>query len=133
VLLINCERASVTNMNQFGPAADARWPEQGRLRMTTAASARQWWVNGSDRLASIALDAYATFGVTLWDDEMISGGAMADIARDAPSVQTIVSPVYFATDRDTAEVVPAPGLESLARAYAKIIDQANLLSRDQLR
>jgi hypothetical protein len=132
VLILNCEHTSVTNMNQFGPAEGVRWPEQGRLRKTTAVNARQWWVNGSDRLASRVLQAFRTFGVAVWDDEMYDGGNMGAIARDTASVQTIVSPVYYGSDFDRSDVVPASGLEAVARAYAKIIDEVNTMTRDEL-
>ena len=44
----------------------------------------------------------------------------------------IGSAVYYHTDHDTVAVVPAAGLEAVARAYAKIIDQVNKLDRSSL-
>ena len=132
VLVINCEHTSITQMNQFGPAEGDKWPEQGSLRKTTGVNARQWWVNGSDRLASIVFNAYKAFGVTIWNDAMYDGGNMGAISRDLPSVQTIVSPVYSSSDHDRADIVPPSGLEAVARAYAKIIDQVNGLDRGQI-
>jgi hypothetical protein len=123
VLVINCEHTSVTQMNQFGAAG---------IFKTTSISARQWWLNTSDRLASIAFDAYKRFGVTIWDDVMYEGGGIVPLSRDMASIQLIVSPVYYSSDHDRADVVPAAGLESVTRAYARIIDQANTLSRAEL-
>lgn len=124
VLLINCEHTSVTQMNQFGAAG---------IFKTTATSARQWWINGSDRLASIVFDTYKKFGVAIWDDAMYEGGGIGPFSREMTSIQLIVSPVYYSSDLDGADVVPAPGLEAVARSYAKIIDATAALSRDELR
>jgi Peptidase family M28 len=123
VLVINCEHTSVTQMNQFGAAG---------IFKTTGVSARQWWLNTSDKLASIAFGAYKKFGVTIWDDVMYEGGGIGPLSRDMASIQLIVSPVYYSSDHDRADVVPGSGLESVARAYANIIDQANTLSRAEL-
>jgi hypothetical protein len=123
VLVFNCEHTSVTQMNQFGAAG---------IFKTTGISARQWWLNTSEKLASIAVDAYKRFGVTIWDDVMYEGGGIVPLSRDMASIQLIVSPVYYSSDHDRADVVPAPGLESVARAYAKIIDGANTLTRAEL-
>jgi hypothetical protein len=39
---------------------------------------------------------------------------------------------YYHTSADTSAVVPAAGLEASARTFARIIDQANRLSRKEL-
>ena len=54
------------------------------------------------------------------------------IDKDAPSVQLIRSPEHKHTDGDVPSLVPAAGLEAVARAFAKIIDQANTLNLDEL-
>ena len=54
------------------------------------------------------------------------------IARDAPSIQVITSPEVKHTEQDTPEWVPANGLEQIARAYARIIDEVNQLDRRQI-
>ena len=124
-LLINCEHVSAIQMHfdRFGPG----------LRRSNNISARRWWVHGSDALASKVLAAYKTFGVTIYEDmDTTTTGDMSHIDRDAPSVQLIESPLFYHTDRDNPDYVPAPGLESIARAYAKIIDEANTLERAAL-
>ena len=55
VLVINCEHTSITQQYLQGPD----------LRRSNAINAERWWVNGSDKLASITLDAYKTFGVSV--------------------------------------------------------------------
>ena len=61
-----------------------------------------------------------------------ASGEMGSVARDAPSIQVITSPEVKHTEEDTAEWVPAAGLEQVARAYARIIDEVNKLSRKEL-
>ena len=85
------------------------------------------------RSPALVLDAYKTFGVTVYDDmDLTTTGDMSHIDRDAPSIQLIESPLFYHTDRDTPDYVPAPGLEAVARAYAKVIDQVNRLDRPAL-
>lgn len=57
---------------------------------------------------------------------------MSPMDRDVPSILLIESAAYYHTDHDLPEYVPAPGLEAVARAYAKIIDEANELDKSEL-
>ena len=124
-LIINCEHVSAIQMHfdRFGPG----------LRRSNNISARRWWVNGSDRLASLVLGAYKTFGVTVYEDmDQTTTGDMSHIDRDAPSIQLIESPLFYHTDSDRPDYVPAQGLQAVARAYAKVIDEVNKLERSSL-
>ena len=47
-------------------------------------------------------------------------------------MQLIRSPEHKHTDGDVPELVPSAGLEAVARAYAKIIDEVNQLDIAQL-
>jgi hypothetical protein len=124
VLMINCEHTSVTDIYPHGPA----------VRRSTNINARRWWVFGSDALASMALDAWKTFGVTVFEGmEPAASGDMGSVSRDLPSVQLIVSPLYYHSDHDTPDTVPAPGLAASARAYAKLIDRVNTMDREALK
>ena len=76
---------------------------------------------GQDRVSALE-------GVTL----EVSPGEMMAIDKDAPSVQLIRSPEHKHTDGDVPELVPSAGLEAVARAYAKIIDEVNQLDIAQL-
>jgi hypothetical protein len=58
---------------------------------------------------------------------------MGPIGRVVPSIQLITSPFYYHSDHDRASDVPEAGLERVARAYAKIIDQVNTLQRAELK
>jgi hypothetical protein len=76
------------------------------------------------------MKAYQTFNVGLVGDmDPRSSGEMGIMARDLPTIQVIRSPVTKHTDQDIPEWVPAVGLEQVARAYAKIIDEVNKLDR----
>ena len=122
-LMINCEHIAPTQFVQFN----------NELRLTTTVSPRRWWVHGSDKLRDITLDAYQTFGVTLMGEmDGRATGEMMAIDKDAPSVQLIRSPEHKHTDGDVPELVPSAGLEAVARAYAKIIDQVNQLEIAEL-
>ena len=48
-------------------------------------------------------------------------------------MQLIRSPEHKHTDWDVPELVPAAGMEAVARAFAKIIDGANRLDVEELR
>jgi hypothetical protein len=124
VLVINCEHTSITQQYLQGP----------ELRRSNAINAERWWVNGSDKLASLVLDAYKTFGVSVLEGmEPGASGDMGPIGRVVPSVQLITSPFYYHSDHDRASDVPEAGLERVARSYAKIIDQVNALQRAELK
>ena len=124
-LVINGEHVSVTQtyFDRSGPF----------LHNSDNIDAQRWWVNGSTKLAATALNAWKTFGVTVYDTmDSNASGDMGAIDRDVPTIQLIESTVYYHTDHDTPQVVLAPGLEAVARAYAKLIDQVNTMDRAQL-
>ena len=124
-LVINCEHVSIaqTYFDRSGPF----------LHNSDNIDARRWWVNGSSKLATTALAAWKTFGVTIYDTmDATTTGDMSAIDRDVPSIQLIESATYYHTDHDVPAVVPAPGLEAVARGYAKIIDETNRIDRREL-
>ena len=124
-LAINCEHVSVTQAYY-----DRMQPV---MHKSDNIDARRWWVHGSSRLASAVLNAYKLFGVTIYDTmDPRTTGDMSAIDTDVPSIQLIESAVYYHTDHDTPDVVPAAGLEAVARAYARIIDDVNRMSRAEL-
>jgi hypothetical protein len=130
--IINCQHTSAMQFIQYESPEGTNYPEQGGLYKTQTVNARQYWIYGSDKLARIIFDSLAQFGVALWDYAMNDGSGLGAVARDAPSLQTLVTPVYFSSDYDRPEFVPASGLEMVGRAYAKIIDQVNGLSRAEI-
>lgn len=119
-LMINCEHVSVTQTYLWGSA----------LRKSNHTDARRWWVFGSSRLADLVLESYRLFGVAVYHEmEPNASGDMGHVSRDAPSIQLIESPNFYHSDHDRPEVVPASGLEAVARAFAKIVDRVNELDR----
>jgi hypothetical protein len=123
VLMINCEHVSVSDTKYWN----------GKLRKANIVAPRRWWINGSERLFDTVLKSYATFGVGLIADmDPNASGDMGIVAKDLPSIQIIRSPVTKHTDDDKPEWVPAAGLEAVARAYARIIDDINKLEKKDL-
>jgi hypothetical protein len=119
-LMINCEHVSVTQTYNWGP----------HLRKSNQTDARRWWVFGSRKLADVILDSYRTFGVAVYHEmEPNASGDMGHVSKDAPSMQLIESPNFYHSDHDRPDVVPASGLEAVARAFARIIDRVNRLDR----
>jgi hypothetical protein len=122
-LMINAEHTSVSQTLNWNTT----------LRRSTVVWPRRWWVNGSPRLVDATLAAYRSFGVgVVGDMDPTATGEMSAIAKLAPSIQIIRSPEAKHTDADIPEFVPAVGLEAVARAYAKIIDEVNKLDRSAL-
>jgi hypothetical protein len=122
-LAINLEHVAAVRAKYWGP----------RLRMTTAVSPMRWWVNGSPRLLDLTLAAFRRFNVGITADmDPGASGEAGSLARDVPMMQVITSPEIKHTEQDTPEWVPAAGLEQIARAYAKIIDDVNKLDRRDL-
>jgi hypothetical protein len=123
LLYINCEHTSITQAYLQG----------SDVRRSDAINARRWFVHGSDRLASIALDAFKTFGVSIFEGmEPNASGDMGQIQTERPALQLITSPLYYHSDHDRPVDVPPAGLEAVARAYAKIITQTAALTRAEL-
>ena len=103
------------------------------LRQSNNIAARRWWVYGSSKLASLALNAFRTFGVTVYHEmEEACCGDSSAIQRDVPNVVIMESPVYYHTDYDRPDIVPDAGLEAAGRAYAKIVDEVNKVERRDL-
>jgi hypothetical protein len=122
-VILNCEHISHADLLQWST----------HLRVSNTIQERRWFVNGSDRLAGIALKAFHEFGVNVVAEmDPNATGDMGHVQRDAPSIQVIDSPEIKHTDADKPELVPDAGLAAVARAYAKIIDEVNRVDRREL-
>jgi hypothetical protein len=122
-LMISAEHVSFSEFSQWNT----------HFSQTTALSGARWSVYGSGALMKIALSAWREFGVPLTGVmDVTASGEMGQIAHDAPSLEIIRSPEFKHTDVDIPEIVPSNGLTRIARAYAKIIDQANKLDISSL-
>ncbi len=123
VLAINLEHVAAVRTKYWG----------NRLRMTTAVSPMRWWVWGSPALLEKTLATFRRFNVGVTADmDPGASGEMGSMARDVPTLQVITSPEIKHTEQDTPEWVPTSGLEQITRAYARIIDEVNTLTRAQL-
>jgi hypothetical protein len=122
-LAINLEHVAVVRSKYWGY----------KLRMTTAVAPMRWWVWGSRDLMNATLSAFSRFSVGVTADmDPNASGEMGTASRDVPSIQVITSPEIKHTEQDTPEWVPSSGLEEIARAYAKIIDDVNTMDRARL-
>ena len=117
-LIINAEHVTTTQTYLFGTL----------LRKSNAATAHRFYVGRSRRLAQILVDNFRLFGVALYELPSTRYGVAGDLVKfteDAPGIEVIESNAFYHSDMDTPDIVPAAGLESITRAYAKIIDDIN--------
>jgi hypothetical protein len=122
-MVINLEHVAIVRTKYWGPT----------LRKMNAVSPMRWWVWGGQDMLNVVLDSFQRFNVGVTADmEPRASGEMGRLARDIPSLQVITSPEIKHTEQDTPDWVPAVGLEQIARAYARIVDQVNTLDREQL-
>ena len=119
-LIINAEHVTTTQTYLFGTM----------LRKSNAATAHRFFVGRSRVLAQILVDNFKLFGVALYELPSTRFGVAGDLVKltdDAPGIEVIESNAFYHSDMDTPDIVPAAGLESITRAYAKIIDDINKL------
>jgi len=119
-LIINAEHVTTTQTYLFA----------NMLRKSNAATAHRFFVGRSRRLAQILVENFRLFGVALYELPSTRFGVAGDLVKlvdDAPGIEVIESNAFYHSDEDKPAVVPAPGLESITRAYAKIIDDINKL------
>jgi peptidase M28-like protein len=122
-LLINCEHTAANQLVSYN----------GTVRKAGSTSPLMWYVGGSKKLEQIVLGAYETFGVPIYDrGERSAGGEIGRIQNLAPSMQLIDTGLYWHSDRETPDIIPAAGLAATTRAYAKIIADVNGVDRQDL-
>ncbi len=116
-LLINAEHTAHALVDHWGSA----------LQPTNSLGPFQWSVNGSSELLRIASRSFDEFGIPRWAQMRGLGGEVSRIANLVPSINLMHAGVLLHSNAETAEAIPAAGLAATARAYAKIIDDANRL------
>jgi hypothetical protein len=95
-------------------------------------SARRWYVGGSDALRALVRRTFREFGVATYrKSELSPGGELSQIYMKAPSFH-IIDHVIYHTTLDTADLVPAWGIEAATRAFLKIIDDVNTMTRQEI-
>jgi hypothetical protein len=117
-LIVNCEHTAAAEVYVYGDM----------LRKANTVTARRVSVGHSKALAPIIAQDLAAFGVSTYAE--LDSAPLGEIQRFfkfAPGFQTIRDPVFYHSDADTPDMVPAAGLEAITRAYAKIIDDTNRL------
>lgn len=112
-LIINCEHT----------AANMLISSNGNVvNKAAVASPMSWYVGGSKKLDAIVSTAYDTFGVSLLERRSANAaGEIGRIQNLAPSMQLIDTGLYWHSDRETPDIIPANGLAAVTRAYAKIV------------
>jgi hypothetical protein len=92
---------------------------------------QQWYAGGPSRpeLQAIAANAFRLFGATmdLYPSPVPPASDMSSFFRFLPGIDTSEFHHYFHTDLETPQTVPWTGLEASTRAYAKIVDDVNML------
>jgi hypothetical protein len=128
-VLANSEHVAVSN-----PVWDRPWGSNVEPTLVqTNSSGPSWWgVYGSDRLAKIVVDDYATFGVPTQIAGAGSAGQLARLQFDAPSFYLHNKGVYYHCDQDTPDKVPESTLRNAVQAFAKIFNDVNKLDMSDL-
>jgi hypothetical protein len=121
-LIVNCEHPSQTQTYRLGSG----------LMTSTTTSARRWFVGGSEALRRVVLSSMKEFGVAVYArPEGRPGGELQHIYMRAPSFH-VIDHIFYHSDADTADLVPAWGIEAVTRAYLKIVDTANKMEIGEL-
>jgi len=128
-VLANSEHVAVAN-----PVWDRPWGSnvEPTLVQTNSYGPSWWGVYGSDRLAHIVVDDYATFGVPTQIAGAGSAGQLARLQFDAPSFYLHNKGVYYHCDEDTPDKVPESALKNAVQAFAKIFNDVNKLDLKDL-
>jgi hypothetical protein len=122
-VIVNCEHPSQTLIYLLNAG----------IMTSNAVSARRWYVGGSDALKRLVTGSFKEFGVSVYTQpEQRPGGELSQLFDKAPSFH-IIDHVIYHTTIDTAQLVPAWGMEDATRAFLKIIDGVNKMSLTQLR
>jgi hypothetical protein len=119
-------------VNSEHPSQTLLYNLDAGLMTANEVSARRWYVGGSDALRTLVRKTFQEFGVAIYHKSEVSpGGELSQIYRKAPSFH-IIDHVIYHTTLDTADLVPAWGLEDATRAFLKIIDNANKMSKQDI-
>jgi Peptidase family M28 len=125
-LMINAEHTSTMQLYLLGEA----------IRRANMHTGLLWYAGGPSRpkLQDAAVRAFHDFGVVTYaePERAAPGGEMSRLWPYVPGVQGSDYNMYFHSDAESADTVPWTGLESITRAYAKIIDAVSLLDLSDL-
>ena len=120
-LLINCEHTGAVQTGHY------------TLRPTNGAAASTWYASGP-RLSAIVMNALDSFGVPTYPEASARpAGEIGRYFQFAPSVQVMSSGFTWHSDGETAEQISGALLESITRAYAKIVVESAAVPIAELR
>ncbi len=121
-LIINAEHVATTQVYRFDRL----------LVRSNAATAHRFYVGGGPKLHDILFNDFSLFGMGLYEAPQIRpSGDLSRLVDVAPGIEVIESNEFYHSNMDD-DAVPAVGLEGIARAYAKIVDDVNQLDLSQL-
>lgn len=119
-------------VNSEHPSQTLLYNLDAGLMTANEVSARRWFVGGSDALRALVRQTFREFGVATYHKSEVSpGGELSQIYAKAPSFH-VIDHVTYHTTLDTADLVPAVGIEAATRAFLKIIDKANAMTRQEI-
>jgi hypothetical protein len=122
-VIVNCEHPSQTLLYLLNAG----------IMTSNAVSARRWFVGGSDRLKTLVTGSFREFGVSVYAlPERRPGGELSQLFDKAPSFH-IIDHVIYHTTLDTANLVPAWGMEAATRSFLKILDGVNKMELAEIR
>jgi hypothetical protein len=102
-------------VNSEHPSQTLLYNLDAGLMTANEVSARRWYVGGSDALRMLVRNSLREFGVATYHKSEVSpGGELSQIHMKAPSFH-IIDHVIYHTTLDTADLVPAWGLEDATR------------------
>jgi hypothetical protein len=119
-------------VNSEHPSQTLLYNLDAGLMTANEVSARRWYVGGSDALRTLVRRTFREFGVATYHKSEVSpGGELLQIHMKAPSFH-IIDHVIYHTTLDTADLVPAWGLEDATRAFLNIIDNVNKMTKQEI-
>ena len=122
VLIANCEHVAETQIYYFN----------GGLLTSDTASARRWSAEGSDALKKLVPATLRQYGVAVHMTSSTLGGDGGQLRTTAPSFG-VIDNILNHTTMDTLDWTPAYPMGMVARAYAKIFDTTNKMTREEIR
>lgn len=122
-LIINCEHTGQTMVDLYGY----------KLLATNMPGNFDWYVNGNAKFKQLVTTDWDRFGVSRYvEPTEHANGDMGSFSGFGPSFQLIAATQFYHSDHDTYQTIPPSGLASVTRSYAKIIDDVNKLSLQEL-
>lgn len=125
-LLINCEHTAAAAVELLGE----------QIRVVAGEAGFLWYGGGNQRpkLQEVAYKAFRQFGVPIYaePENGTPGGEASRLYQFVPTVQASNYNMFFHSDAETPETVPAPGLAASARAYVKVIEEVNKMELKDL-